>query len=217
MDSESQDRSAFMTTLLFIQSSPRGAESSSNQAGASLVEALRARHPGMEVTTRDVAGNPPPHVDAAFVAANFALPEQRTGEQVRALEASEACIDEILAADIIVIAAPMFNFSIPSSLKAWIDNIVRVGRTLRFSPDGPVGALEGKRFILVISSGGVYSSGYLQDRDFTEPYLRAVLGLVGVKDIDTVRVEGSSVSAIGPEKAMAAARARIAELVPQIA
>ncbi len=206
-----------MKTVLLVSSSPRGENSSSNQVAKSLIEAIVARDPGTKVITRNIAQDPPPHVDASFEAANSVEPSERTPDQLQALAYSDECIDEILTAHVVVIAAPMFNFSIPSSLKAWIDNIVRIGRTLQFSSKGPVGMLQEKHFILVLSSGGVYSTGNMKALDFMEPYLRAVLGILGVSRIDTLRAEGISVSAIGLENAIASARAGISQLIPQIA
>src|SRR5258707_6628105 len=107
----------------------------------------------------------------------------------------------------------MHNFGIPSTLKAWIDHVVRAGRTFTYSEGGPEGLLKGKRLILVLASGGVYSNGPAKQLDFQEPYLRAVLGFIGLTDIGVVRVEGVAMSAIGPEKAVASAMARSTEVL----
>jgi FMN-dependent NADH-azoreductase len=122
-----------------------------------------------------------------------------------------------LAADILVLAVPMHNFGPPSTLKAWIDHVVRVGRTLSYSQKGPEGMLKGKRAILVLARGGVYSDGPARPLDFQEPYLRAILGFIGLTDIEVVRVEGIAVSAIGPEKAVASAMAQSKEILLQAA
>jgi len=126
-------------------------------------------------------------------------------------------IDELFAADIIVLAVPMHNFSPPSTLKAWIDHVVRVGRTVSYSQKGPEGALKGKRVILVLARGGVYSDGAAKSLDFQEPYLRAILGFIGLTDIEVVHVEGVAMSAIGPEKAVASAMARSTEVLTKAA
>jgi FMN-dependent NADH-azoreductase len=126
-------------------------------------------------------------------------------------------IDELFAADIIVLAVPMHNFGPPSTLKAWIDHVVRVGRTVSYSEQkGPEGKLKGKRVILVLASGGVYSDGPAKPLDFQEPYLRAILGFIGLTDIDVVRVEGVAMSAIGPDQAVASARAQSKEVLSQV-
>ena len=124
-------------------------------------------------------------------------------------------IDELLAADTIVLAVPMHNFGPPSTLKAWIDHVVRVGRTVSYSQKGPEGMLKGRRAILVLARGGVYSDGPARPFDFQEPYLRAILGFIGITDIDVVPVEGIAMSAIGPEKALTSAMARSRKVLSQ--
>jgi FMN-dependent NADH-azoreductase len=147
----------------------------------------------------------------------YAAPEQRTPEQARSMALSDTLIDELFAADTIVIASPMHNFGVPSTLKAWIDHISRAGRTFSYGANGPQGLLQGKRAILALASGGVYSNGRMKGFDFTEPYLRAVLGFLGITDVDVVRVEGVAMSAIGPEKALAAASTESKHLVASLA
>src|SRR5882724_10549453 len=207
-----------MKNILYIQSSPRGSESFSHKVAQSIVSELKQNHPDARVIVRDLAQNPPPHVGEAFVGGISTGPEQRTPEQTKALALSDVLIDELTAADVIVFAVPMHNFGPPSTLKAWIDHVVRVGRTVSYSSQkGPEGALKGKRVILVLARGGVYSDGPAKPLDFQEPYLRAILGFIGLTDIDVVRVEGVALSAIGPEKAMASAMARSREIRSQAA
>src|SRR6266404_9841012 len=212
-----KERRTEMKNILLIQSSPRGSESYSQRVAKSIVVDLQERHPGANVLVRDLAQNPPPHVSEAFVGGISTGPEQRTPEQAAALALSDVLIDELTAADIIVLAVPMHNFGPPSTLKAWIDHVVRVGRTVAYSQKGPEGALKGKRVILVLASGGVYSDGPAKALDFQEPYLRAILGFIGLTDIEVVRVEGVAVSAVGPEKAVASAMARSREILSQAA
>ena len=206
-----------MKNILLIQSSPRGSDSYSQKVARSLVSDLEERHPGAKVVVRNLAENPPPHVGEAFVGGISTGPEQRTPQQTEALALSDELIDELLAADIIVLAVPMHNFGPPSTLKAWIDHVVRVGRTVAYSQKGPEGMVKGKRVILVLARGGVYSDGPAKPLDFQEPYLRAILGFIGLTDIEVVRVEGAAVSAIGPEKAVASAMARSREILLQVA
>ena len=206
-----------MKNILLIQSSPRGSDSYSQKVARSLVSDLKERHPGAKVVVRNLAENPPPHVGEAFVGGISTGPEQRTPAQTEALALSDELIDELLAADIIVLAVPMHNFGPPSTLKAWIDHVVRVGRTVAYSQKGPQGMVKGKRVILVLARGGVYSDGPAKPLDFQEPYLRAILGFIGLTDIEVVRVEGAAVSAIGPEKAVASAMARSREILLQVA
>ena len=111
----------------------------------------------------------------------------------------------------------MHNFGVPSTLKAWIDHVSRAGRTFSYGANGPQGLLKGKHAILVLASGGVYSNGQMKAFDFIEPYLRAVLGFLGITNVDVVRVEGVATSAIGPEKALAAASTQSKQLVANLA
>src|ERR1041384_1958656 len=206
-----------MNNILLIESSPRGSDSYSHQAARSIVNELHTRHPGSGIVVRDLGQNPPPHVGLAFIAGMYAAPEQRTPDQARSLALSDALIDELFAADTIVVAVSMHNFGVPSTLKAWIDHISRAGRTFSYGANGPQGLLKGKHAILVLASGGVYSNGQMKASDFTEPYLRAVFGFIGVTNVDVVRVEGVAMSSIGPEKALAEASARSKQITAQIA
>ena len=204
-----------MKNILFIQSSPRGSDSYSYQAARSLVNELQTRNPGAKVVLRDLAQDPPPHVGQAFISGMNVPPEQRTPEQASALALSDALIDELFAADMIVLAVPMHNFAPPSRLKAWIDHVVRAGRTFAYGANGPQGFLKGKHAIVVLASGGVYSNDRMKPFDFTAPYLRAVLGFVGITDVDVVRMEGVANSAIGPERAFGAANTQSKALLAQ--
>ena len=206
-----------MKNILLIQSSPRGSESYSRKVARSVVSDLEERHPGANVVVRDLAQNPPPHVGEAFVGGISTGPEQRTPEQTRALALSDVLIDELMAADIIVLAVPMHNFGPPSTLKAWIDHVVRVGRTFSYSQKGPEGLLKGKRTILVLARGGVYSDGPAKPFDFQEPYLRTILSFIGLTDVEVVPVEGIAMNAVGPEKAVASALARSRGILSQAA
>ena len=147
----------------------------------------------------------------------YAQAEHRTPEQAKAIALSDALIDELFAADTIVIAVPMHNFTLPSTLKAWIDHVARAGRTFNYGAHGPEGLLKGKRAILVLARGGVYSSGPTKPLDFQEPYLRAFLRFLGITDVQVVHVEGAANRAIGPEKALAAATAQSKQILAQVA
>jgi FMN-dependent NADH-azoreductase len=194
-----------MKNILLIQSSPRGGESLSPKVAQSIADGFKKRHPDVQLTIRDLAESPPPHVSQAFVVGLSTGPEQRTPEQARALALSDVLIDELIAADVVVFAVPMHNFGPPSTLKAWIDHVVRAGRTFAYSNNGPEGLLKGKRAILVLARGGVYSEGPARPFDFQEPYLRTILGFIGLTDIEVVRIEGVAVGATGAEKALASA------------
>jgi FMN-dependent NADH-azoreductase len=207
-----------MKNILLIQSSPRGPESYSQRVAESIVNEIMDRNPGTTVTFRDLAEDPLPHVGPAFISSLSAKPGELTAEQRDALALSDALIEELQTADIVVLAVPMHNFGIPSTLKAWIDwidHVVRAGRT--FTEGGPEGLLKGKRLILVLASGGVYSNGAAKQLDFQEPYLRVVLGFIGLSDIEVVRVEGVAMSAIGADKAVASATAHSREILARAA
>ena len=206
-----------MKNILLIESSPRGSDSYSHQAARSIVNELQTRNPGSGIIVRDLGQNPPPHVGMAFISGMHATPEQRTPEQAESMALSDALIDELFAADTIVIASPMHNLGVSSRLKAWIDHISRAGRTFSYGANGPQGLLKDKHAILVLASGGVYSNGHMKALDFVEPYLRTALGFLGVTDVDVVRVEGVAISAIGSEKALAAASTQSKQFVAGLA
>jgi FMN-dependent NADH-azoreductase len=206
-----------MKNILLIESSPRGKDSYSRQAARSIVNEIQARNPGTNLVVRNLAESPPPHVGPAFITGLYGPAEQRTPEQTKALAVSDVLIDELLAADTIVLAVSMHNFAPPSTLKAWIDHVVRVGRTFSYGANGAQGLLKGKHAIVVLASGGVYTNEQMKPLDFTEPYLRTILGYIGITDVDVVRVEGVAHSAIGPEKALASARAQSTHVLAQLA
>jgi FMN-dependent NADH-azoreductase len=206
-----------MKNVLLVQSSPRGEESYSQKIAQSVADGFKKNHPDALITIRDLAKNPPPHVGPAFVGGLSNGLEQRTPEQTTALALSDALIEELIAAEVVVFAVPMYNFGLPSTLKAWIDHVVRAGRTFTYSNNGPEGLLKGKRAILVLARGGVYSEGPAKPFDFQEPYLRTVLGFIGVTDIEVVRVEGVAVGTIGAEKALASALVQSNEVLAKAA
>jgi FMN-dependent NADH-azoreductase len=150
------------------------------------------------VTVRDLAQHPLPHIDEDFVAATRTAEGPRTDRQRAILAQSDALVDELLAAEVIVIAAPMINFSVATTLKSWFDYVARAGRTFSYSKAGPKGLVTGKRVIIVSASGGVYSSGRSAAFDFQIPWLKAMLGFLGMTDVEIIRVEGT---ALGPEAA----------------
>lgn len=169
--------------ILRIDSSMRHDGSRSRRLTDQIVDRLTAAAPGAQVTVRDLAASPVNFVDETWIGANFTPPEDRTAEQKAALAPSEALIGELRAADTIVIGVPVYNFSIPAALKAWIDLVARARETFRYSEAGPVGLLEGKRAILVFTSGGVAEGS---ETDFATPYLRFMLRFIGITDVEIV-------------------------------
>lgn len=199
-----------MSNILFVTSSPRGNASYSNQIANRVIDELRQADPAASVTVRDLAQNPLPHIDDDFVAATRGPNGPETDRQKQILAQSDVLVDELFAADTIVIAAPMINFSVASTLKAWIDYVARGGRTFRYSEAGPEGLVTGKRVIVVSASGGIYSSGGSTAFDSQVPWLRNVLGFLGMTNVEFIRIEGTAFGPEAAEKAVqrAAVRAR---------
>lgn len=185
--------------LLHIDSSVLGENSASRNMTAAIVERLRAEHPGIEVTRRDLAAQTLPHF----------TPVLAEGHPCVARNAE--ILDEFLAADIVVIGAPMYNFTIPSQLKAWLDRILTAGKTFRYDENGPQGLAGGKRVIVASSRGNIYSEGPWQAFDFQETYLQHVFGFIGIDDIEFVRAEGLNLGAEQREAAITRAQAQIAD------
>ena len=156
-----------MKKALLIECSPRGNASFSRKLSHAIVEKLKQKNPGLEVKTRDLMKNPTPHLEEAHLAAFYAPAEKHTAQDKEAIQHSNTSIAEIMAADTIVIGVPMYNFSIPSNLKAWIDHLARAGQTFRYTANGPEGLVQGKKVYLAIATGGVYSSGPSKPFDFT--------------------------------------------------
>jgi FMN-dependent NADH-azoreductase len=205
-----------MSNLLFITSSPGGRRSYSQQIARGIVDDLKIGDPGMRVVVRDVAKEPLPHATEDFASSRALPPDQRDAVAARALALSDTLVAELQAADVIVIAVPMHNFGIPSALKAWIDHIVRPGQTFSYSKQGPRGLVEGKKLVLVLARGGVYSSGPMQPFDFQEPYLRAVLGFIGMTDVEIVRIEGLAMGDEATRSAVTSAKAHAGEVVRRL-
>jgi FMN-dependent NADH-azoreductase len=202
----------FMTNVLVLTSSALGAASVSNQLVEEAVGRLAAREPKLTIVRRDVGRTPVPHLDAdAATAIRGGAPANVAQEQARAL--SDALVAEIAAADVIVIGAPMYNFGIPSTLKAWFDYVLRAGVTFRYTETGPEGLMTGKRAIVVESRGGFYSSGPAQPMDSQEPHLRTLLGFIGITDVTFVRAEKLAFGPEAREQAIDAARVQFARAV----
>ena len=197
-----------MPQILVIDSSPRGDQSASKQLTDTVLAALRKKHPDSHVQRRDLTLNPLPHLDPVTLAAFANQPDKHSDNERRAVQHSNEVIKELLAADIVVIGSPMWNFSVPSVLKAYIDHLARAGHTFKYTATGPVGLATGKKVYLALSSGGVYSSGPGKAKDFLEPYLRAVLGFMGMTDVTAWRAEGIARADLGPQ-AVAKAQAAV--------
>jgi FMN-dependent NADH-azoreductase len=183
--------------LLHIDSSILGNNSASRQVSAAITDQLVTTTPGLKVVYRDLATNPLSHLSGEhFAARQGAVPESPAIQ--KDIAASEVVLDEFLTAEIVVIGAPMYNFGIPSQLKAWIDRIAVAGKTFRYTAAGPEGLSGSKRVIIATSRGGFYGAGTPAAAfEHVESYLRGVFGLLGVTDLQIVVAEGL---AIGPEQ-----------------
>ena len=198
-----------MTTVLHINSSARFAESISRKVSGEFVAKLQNAQPDLHCITRDVAAQPLPHLTEQVIGAFFTPAEKRTAQQSQDVALSEQLVAELKAADIIVIGAPMYNFSVPSSLKAWIDHVARAGLTFKYGANGPEGLLLGKKVYVFTARGGVYSEGPAKVMDFHETYLRGVLGFLGLTDITFIHSEGLGMGEAAVEKALSQTRATI--------
>ncbi|MEF0939009.1 FMN-dependent NADH-azoreductase [Rhizobium sp. BR 362] len=200
-----------MSSILLLTSSPRS-DSLSTKIASELADKIKAQNPGKTIVHRDLAASGLPHIDELFTAAIRTPAEARTPEQTEAVKISDQLVDELLAADTVVIGTGLINFNIYSSLKSWIDNIARAGRTFTYTETGPKGLVTGKKAYIVLASGGVYSEGPAAPLNHAVPYLKSVLAFIGISDVETVYVEGLAFGPEAAEKAIGAAQARATEL-----
>lgn len=196
--------------LLHLDSSILGDASASRQLSRAVVDAWQAAEPGMQVTYRDLAGDALSHLSAASLVAAGTPAELRDAAQRHEAELAESTLEEFIAADAIVIGAPMYNFALPSQLKAWIDRITVAGKTFSYTENGPQGLAGGKKVVIVSTAGGVHAgqpSGAAH-----EDYLKFVLGFVGIDDIQVVRAEGLAYGEEPRAAALKAAERQVGEL-----
>jgi len=206
------DQEGHTMKLLHIDSSVLGDNSVSRLLTAELVKAVKARHANVTVNHRDVAANEIAHLSGEILGAGF-MPESDWNATQRAERAvTEELISEFLAADVVVIGAPMYNFSIPSQLKAWIDRVAAAGRTFQYTATGPQGLAGGKKVIVASSRGGSYSSEQGRLMDFQEDYLKTVMGFFGITDVEFVRAETVNMGEENRKRAIADAKDAIAAL-----
>jgi FMN-dependent NADH-azoreductase len=188
-----------MTTALIVTSSANGGASVSSRLAATLADRLREADPAAYIIWRDVGSDPLPHLTADTVAAIKGEPATEAELAARAL--SDSLVEELAAADILVIASPMYNFGMSSTLKAWFDHVLRAGVTFRYTAEGPEGLMMGKKAVLIESRAGFYSEGPGAAMDGQEPHIRNLLGFIGIDDVTVIRAEKL---AFGPEAAAAA-------------
>jgi FMN-dependent NADH-azoreductase len=181
-----------MPTLLQLDSSPL--ESSiSRELTREFVKTWKAAHPDGTVIHRDLAANVPKPLDSSWIFSSFTPDASRTPEHKAALALSDELIAELESADEYVIGVAMHNFSIPSVLKLWIDQVVRIGRTVAYGENGPKGLLQGKKATIIIASGGVYEAGTpAEAMNFVDPYVKVILGFMGITDVKFVTAGGAA-------------------------
>jgi len=192
--------------VLEVTASARQTGSISRDLVADLMAALEDRHGGLTVRRRNVASGLP-FIDEDWVRANFTPEEERSAADREALAYSDMLVAELEAADVIVIGTPIYNFSVPATLKAWIDMIARARKTFRYTEDGVEGLLKDKKAFVIVPSGGVTVGSPV---DFATPYLRHMLGFVGITDVEIIGARGAD---RGNDAALDEARARIADLI----
>lgn len=179
-----------MKKILHIISSPRGEASASIKLGNAIVERVQDAYPGSTVKVTNLVKLQFPHLEEAHLVSFFTPAEQRTPEALAAIKHSDDAVADLMEADIIVIGAPLYNFGIHSSLKAWIDHITRSGVTFKVTEGGAEGLIKDKKVYVALSSGWVYSDGPMQAADFDAPYLKHMLGFLGMTDLTIIRAEG---------------------------
>ena len=204
-----------MSKILVIQSSPRSNERSvSRKLTNTFVEQWLKQHPESKVVTRDVAREPVPHVSEDWIVGAFSPADTLTPGAKAAIGISNELVDELLSADRYVFGAPMYNFNIPSTLKAYLDQIVRVGRTFSVGPDGYQGLVKNKKALFVTSSGGSFPAGSpYAAYNFQEPYLRAVAAFLGITDVQFVVADGLARGDEAAQNSVAKAEVALKELV----
>lgn len=200
-----------MSSILHLDASPRGERSISRQLSHEFVDRWRQIHPTTSIIYRDLGHQPPPHVTEAWVVGAFTPPENHPEDAQAAMRLSDALIDEFLSANRYVFGVPMHNFSVPSTFKAYVDQIVRVGRT--FTADWQ-GLATGKKLLVITSRGGNYAAGSpTQAFDLQEPWIRTIFGFIGIRDITFVHAQGMNMGDDARQAGLKCAHDEIAKLV----
>ncbi|MBD2576326.1 FMN-dependent NADH-azoreductase [Oscillatoria sp. FACHB-1406] len=182
-----------MTKILHLDSSPRGQHSVSGRLAGEFIGAWQAAHPDDEVVYRNLGRNPISHIDESWIMAAFTPPAQHTPDLTAAIQLSNVLIEELLECDRYVFSIPMYNLSVPSVFKAYIDQIVRVNCTFKVTENGYEGLVNGKKMLVITARGGIYADNSpMADFDFQAPYLRAIFNLIGVTDISFIHADGLS-------------------------
>ena len=200
-----------MRTLVYVRTSQYGAQGASSQLAERFVAEWRVRNPGGHVITRDLAADPAPHLTAERFQAFNTRPEERTAEQQSVVDYSDALIDELRVADTIVLAVPMYNFGVPSTLRTYFDHVARAGVTFRYTSAGTEGLLTGRRAYVFVTRGGIYGG----EHDTQAPYLRQFLRFIGIES-EFVFAQGLAYGEESRQKSLAAAHEQITGLIPVV-
>ena len=198
-----------MSRLLVVESSARQQGSISRQLTAEFLQRWQASHPADQIVQRDLASTVLPHLDTDLLGGWMKPADQRNDSEQASLDRSDELTNELLAADVLVMAAPMYNFAIPSTLKAWLDHVLRAGVTFKYTATGPQGLLTGKRAIVLTARGGIHTGA---SSDHQEPYLRQVMAFVGIHDVTFIHAEGVNLSGDFQEKGINHAKALLAQV-----
>ncbi|WP_372865862.1 FMN-dependent NADH-azoreductase [Pseudomonas sp.] len=198
-----------MSKVLVIESSARQQGSVSRQLTEQFIAQWQTAHPADHIQVRDLAVEQVPHLDANLLGGWITPADQQSVAEQRALALSNTLTDEVLAADVLVLAAPMYNFAIPSTLKAWLDHVLRAGVTFKYTETGPQGLLTDKRAFVLTARGGIYAGGSL---DHQEPYLRQALAFIGIHEVSFIHAEGLNLGGEFMEKGLAEAKAQVAQV-----
>lgn len=199
-----------MSTLLKIHSSLTGPQGQSSQLVERLAQQWQTRNPDGRILTRDLAAEPVPHLTAERFQAFLSDPQTRTPEQQAIVDYSDALVAELRSADVIVLGVPMYNFSIPSTLRAYFDHIARAGVTFRYTDQGSEGLITGKKAYVAITRGGYYDAA----TDTQTPYVRNFLAFLGIVDVEFIHAEGLAIGEQARERSLTAAHHKIAQLLP---
>lgn len=199
-----------MATIQVIESSARQQGSVSRELTEQFIATWQAAHPADQIKVRDLAVDQVPHLDANLLGGWMTPVEQQSEAEKAALALSNQLTDEVLAADVLVLAAPMYNFAIPSTLKAWLDHVLRAGVTFKYTETGPQGLLSGKRAFVLTARGGIYAGS---TQDHQEPYLRQALAFIGIHDVTFINAEGLNLGGDFLEKGVSQAKAQLAQAI----
>lgn len=203
-----------MAHILHIDSSPRGDRSRSRQLASEFVMQWQVLHPEDSITHRDLRKSPVPHITEEWIAADYTPPKAQTPAMTQILQFSDELVDELLAADRCIFSVPMYNFSVPSGFKAYIDHVVRVGRTFSFTDGEFKGLIEGKKILFITARGDDYGTGSTHEGwDAQEPALRFAFQFMGITDIQFIHANGLDLGDEARQRGMSDARAKIQNLV----